>query len=70
MGLLAISLIGLVIGALILRDANRLAAHVKIAERLMNEGQPEAVAMERSGCNFWDTPWHHRLLQTYPPLER
>lgn len=68
MVLLLISLLGLGIGALILRDANRLALHVKVAEQLMANGKSEAEAMESSGCNFWDTPWYFRLCKTYPAL--
>jgi len=66
----ALSLIGLAIGALILRDANRLAQHVQVAEALMASGVQEVDAMQRSGCNFWDTPMHRRIGKRYPALKR
>jgi len=62
------AIIGLSIGALMWRDANRLARHVKVAEALMAEGVQEDEAMERSGCNFWDAPWPSRLTKRYPAL--
>lgn len=64
----AFALIGLVVGALVFRDANRLAQHVKVAEVLMAAGLSEDEAMERSGCNFWDQAWHRRMTKRYPTL--
>lgn len=58
----------LIIGAYLGFDANRLAEHVKVAEALMEEGLDEDVAMEQSGCNFWDKPWYVRLALSYPAL--
>ncbi len=68
MKVLLFSLLALFVGVLILRDANRLAMHVKIAEKMMDSGISEIEAMELSGCNFWDTPWHRRLFKPYPKI--
>ena len=49
-------------------DADRLHQHVVVAEKMMAQGMDEPTAMEKSGCNFWDTPWYRRLFKQYPAL--
>ncbi len=57
-----------VIGAYLWFDANRFAKHVQVAEALIVRGVSEEVAMEQSGCNFWDRSWYARLFLAYPAL--
>lgn len=62
-------LLGLVFGCWLIRDTNRFAAHLQIAETLMAAGIPEAAAMVSSGCDHWDRPWYLRILRRYPALQ-
>lgn len=55
-------------GLWIWNDGNRLAYHVAVAEKMIENGISEVDAMEQSGCNFWDAPWYRRLFQNYPQL--
>lgn len=68
MQFLMILLIVLTVGLWFMQDANRLSKHVRVAEKLILEGVPEDEAMERSGCNHWDTPWFRRFFMSYPEL--
>lgn len=65
---LIVLLAALFCGMWLLNDANRLNKHVTVAEKLMAQGSTEEESMERSGCNFWDTPWYKRVLKQYPEI--
>jgi hypothetical protein len=55
-------------GSWLYRDANRLAQHLDVAVAMIVDGFSEEIAMERSGCNFWEKPWYVRIFTKYPPV--
>lgn len=61
--LIIISIPALLFGLWMSNDGQQLALRVEKAEQLMSEGISEKAAMERSGCNWWDRPWYHRLFK-------
>ena len=55
-------------GAWTLYDGARMMRHLRMAERLMEDGMPEHLAMREAGCLFWRTPWYRRMFRPYPAL--
>lgn len=54
------------IGALMIRDGQRLEKHIRIAQGLIASGMDELEAMEQSGCNHWERPFVLRFWRKYP----
>ncbi|PHX52533.1 hypothetical protein AO354_49410 [Pseudomonas syringae pv. syringae] len=66
--LFAGGVIGLLIGFLVVLDAQRRLRHLYIARGLIAEGIPEPEARYRSGASHWDQPFFARIWRKYPIL--
>ncbi|RMN76625.1 hypothetical protein ALQ53_200018 [Pseudomonas cannabina] len=66
--LFAIGFIGLLVGLLVVLDAQRRLRHLYIAKGLIAEGVPESEARHRSGASHWDQPFIVRIWRKYPTL--